>query len=1056
MNVRKISLALLFLPLSLMAQTNLGYTNETATRNNIFRYTSNTDQRLAMRLSPEKIQLLKGKTIKAIRIAFGSKNSTNAQAKLFLTTDLTASPISEEIVSVTSTNKLMEYPLSKPYTITGQEKKLYVGCSMEIASNYGPFSSDFSKDIEGVFFAYGNGGWHDLYGTGYGCPNIEIVTSESMAFTDICLKSFKEDGYVKQGTQLSYKLQLQNFGTTPIQSFDAVVKVGDGVEKVFSFSGLNIESHKTYDFSISDFASQETGSQDIQVQLTRINGGMDDEVSDNVSTAHAYFYPADMQKNILLEVFTGQTCVNCPTGHESLASTMKQVADIPVVEIAHHAGYVTDIFSMKEDWTLTGLYNGSTYAPAAMFNRMSMSAEASPVNECSSISSDVTYLKKANQQRPYVSIGLKSNYDAKTREVKLNCSFYTHEEMPGEETHYSIWLVQDQIVAAQKGATGDYVHTAVSRGCLTESAWGEKATFVPGETLQIEKSFTLPEIIASTSYEKDDQKNEIPTVLKNMKVVVFVHQQSKNDITACQVFNCAEIALDTKNDVSSSVRVLQRQTYYGDTQGTSSEDVATRIIDYGYNADNQLLRKIETSKDTDADRWLLTHYYLHDYDAEGHLLRTNSLQYGTFDYDELGWLPANDTVTFVYDEEGQLIMEAHPLKYYTYTYNAEGQRTERSTWNVNNISLQATNDLVETYSGFNSFGQPTIVTATSPTGKEWNEYKGELTYDAEGRLIAEKHYSNESPAVLTYAEYWTYQDGMLIEHRLPTVFGDGAEVENEKEVFEMVDGNKDMIAHQVFQSNGDGTWSKMSGSRCVDEYTYLTTGSAPTLHVSPYDGGINTVGLYVAGTTTQDIRFYRSGVLVEGEVREVDYDIDGNPGHGWEITDLSVKNGTYEYIALDGARISDIVEYTYAVPLPTVTDVHVVSTRKDFEGNTFVTIGWTNPSYELMPFVSLPFLSHNIYFEGMRVAEATTTDPDATQLEVNFGGEKVNTLYVQTLYTLGRSNSSAITIDVDNLSNALEEIHDETDGSPLYDLQGRRVKRAMKGIYIKQGRKVLQ
>ncbi len=1032
----------------MMAQTNLGYTNETVSRNNIFRYTSNTDQRLAMRLSADKLKSLKGKSIKSLRIAFGSKNSTGGKATIFLTDNLGGTPIVQSEVTISSPNKFVEFPLPSPYTINGEEKELFVGCQLDIAASYGPFSSDFSKDVKGVFYAYNEGNWEDIYGLGYGCPNIEIVTSETLDMTDALIKPFAEDGYVREGDKLTYSLQMQNFGTTAINSFYALVQVGKGTQERFTFSDINVAPHKTYDFTISNIKAEEKGKQDIHVTITNINNVADADEADNNTNATAYFYPNDMQKNVLVETFTGQSCSNCPGGHSVLASAIHSLPNVSVVEVAHHAGYMIDVFSMKEDWNLTSLYNGSTYAPAGMFNRMAMSGANSPVSEIGSLSEDVKNLKAASITRPYVSIALDSKLDEASRTVNLKCRFYTHEQMPCNDLRYSIWLIQDSLVAAQSGATADYVHNAVSRGTITEGTWGEAMDFIPGETAVVEKTFTIPEIIASTSYTKTDNKNEIPAVLDNMKIVVLVHQQSSNDVAACQVFNCAEVALEGTVQQggfpTKAVRVLKSQTYYGDSQGNESADVATRKLEYCYNSSDKLYRIIETSKNTNEDIWQLTHYYKYDYSADGNLLLTNSLQYGTFDYDELGWSAANDTVTYEYNDKGQLIKECHPLKYYTYEYDDASKLIKRYTYNINSISHEVVNDLIETYSDFNESGKPCSVVASSPSGKEWNEYISTLTYDALGNLTSERRFTTDSPSTLKYAEYWTYDaDGQLLEHRLPTVFDDGAEVDNEKEVYtRTTEGNLDIVTHDILLSNGDGTWSKMAGTHCVDEYFLLESTTVPTISLSPADGNhLNSVNITLNGANNQSATFYRNGL-------EFCNTTDANTV---TIDDSGVKNCTYEYLAIVNGRASNIIEYTFDTPLPPVTDVRYKSHTTDLFGNISVTIEWKNPSVDSR----LGFVSRNLMYENMRTAEQTTTDATANTLTIDFGTERTKTLYIQTVYTLGRSNSSVATIDLDNLSSDIITLQSQPSDHTLYDIQGRKVLTPIRGLYIKDGQKVL-
>jgi len=1046
MNIKSLYFALLFVPTQLMAQTNIGYTNESVARSNIFRYKSNTDQRLAMRLSAEKLQSLKGKTIKSIRLAFGSKNSTDSKATLFLTEALGGAPLREMEVTISTPNKFLEYALPSPYTITGDEKELYVGCQLNIASSYGPFSSDFSKDIKNVFFAYNEGTWNDIYGLGYGCPNIEVVLNEDANLTDVVIKPFEEDGYVKEGDDLSYTLQVQNFGSTTINSFDAIVNVGNGESKTFSFTDCSIAPHKTYNFDLKDINVSSTGRQDINVLITNVNGGADSDVSDNRVKANAYFYPNDMEKNLLVEVFTGQACSNCPNGHTALASAITQVPDAHVVEIAHHSGYKVDIFSMKEDWNLISLYNGSTYAPAIMYNRSLMGETMSPVNECYSVSEIKNYLNKANKARPYVSIAVDSKLDEASRNVNLKCKFYTHEQMPGDDLRYSIWLVQDNIVAAQGGATGDYVHNAVSRGCITEGSWGEQCSFVPGETIEIEKTFNIPEIIASTYYEKEDGKNNIAAVLKDMKIVVFVHQQSSDNVAGCQIFNSAEVALGESSHQggfpAEKVRVLKSQTYFGDSQGFESNDVATRKLEYCYNDANNVLRKIETSKNTNEDSWQLTHYYIYDYDAPGNLTQSHSLQYGTFDYDELGWMAANDTVSYEYNDKGQLTKESHPLKYYTYEYDEADKLVKRNTWNINSISHEATNDLIETYSDFNAQGNPCSVTAVSPTGKEWNEFTGTYTYDTDGNLTAEKRYSNETPAVLMYAEYWNYVDGRLAEHILPTVFGDGAEVDNVKEVYTLVDGNEDKVMHEMLQANDDGTWSKAAGSLCIDEYAYLSAAPSPELSVTSSAEAINSASLSVENAKGSEVVFFRNGLVVDS--------VACNGGSASTV-ETEVKNGTYEYLAVVDGRASNVVTYTYDTTLPAVSNVRYLSERKDLFGNTFVTVQWDNPAVDSR----LGFVCRNLMYENMRTEEMSTTDANANTFEIDFGSDRVKNLYIQTRYKIGRANSSIATIDLDNLSSCIDALDSDSADSITYDIQGRQVLNPSRGIYIRNGKKVV-
>ena len=94
--------------------------------------------------------------------------------------------------------------------------------------------------------------------------------------------------------------------------------------------------------------------------------------------AFAYFYPADMERNILIENFTSQTCSNCPTGHSTLHRVLEESGMKNLVQVSHHAGYEADRFTMKEDGEYCWFYGaGTTFAPAVMFNRLTNTAVSS-------------------------------------------------------------------------------------------------------------------------------------------------------------------------------------------------------------------------------------------------------------------------------------------------------------------------------------------------------------------------------------------------------------------------------------------------------------------------------------------------------------------------------------------------------------------------------------------------------------------------------------------------------------------------------------------------------
>ena len=78
-----------------MKASTIGYTNGTISRTSVFRMGSTTKQGQAIRFSREKLQTLKGKSISAVNIAVGSRNTTGNNAHIFVATSLDGTPIAE-------------------------------------------------------------------------------------------------------------------------------------------------------------------------------------------------------------------------------------------------------------------------------------------------------------------------------------------------------------------------------------------------------------------------------------------------------------------------------------------------------------------------------------------------------------------------------------------------------------------------------------------------------------------------------------------------------------------------------------------------------------------------------------------------------------------------------------------------------------------------------------------------------------------------------------------------------------------------------------------------
>lgn len=541
------------------AAAEFGYTAGVLSRDNVFRMGSTAKQGAAMRLPKEKLVMLKGHSISGIKAAFGSRNTSDGNAQLFIATSLTGEPIYKESGKITSiATKWNEYTLATPYVITGEEPELFIGYTLEGQSEaLKMLSADFTADSKGQSFVYTDGEWIDLCGQGFGAVNIRAVINDVPDFTDLVVKDLAYSGYFKAENEYTFTGQVLNFGTQPITSYEIELSLEGSNPQTFSFDNVNIAPGAVADFTLPNYSATAPGKVNMEVKATAVNGGADKDASDNLANVGMFFYPADMERNILFEGFTGQACGNCPRGHQQEHNFMASIQGDPVIEVMHHIGYQPDFFTMAEQSSYLFFYgDGGSFAPAFMMNRaIYPSIDFRPAMNVSDQALALAYTL-AHDKQPYVKLALNTDFNHDTKEVTVQLDITNINDLPADQNVFNLLLLQDSIIGYQSGAGAAYIHNRVSRGSLTNNAWG---ILVPntkaGEVTTWTNTFTLPDSIYSDYDKTNNPMYNIGTVPEHMSIVAYVGSYSTTSYAQHLVYNCVSAKLgdsvEQKGDMSS-------------------------------------------------------------------------------------------------------------------------------------------------------------------------------------------------------------------------------------------------------------------------------------------------------------------------------------------------------------------------------------------------------------------------------------------------------------------------------------------------------------------------
>ena len=531
------------------AQTTIGYSNGYANRTEGVRFGTGATQGMAIRISKEKAQQLKGEKINAIRTIFSTSHTKNL--KFFISKQLGGEPEYTQDIAKSST-RWKTYDLTTPYTITGEE--FYLGYTCEVTEIYKPHLFDHSQDFGNqLIWAINNDQWQDISNKGLGAANLLFIVDGGKKFTDVTMKQVDANGFYKAGKGYVFGGQIYNFGTEPIESFDLTCQIGESAPSTYSVKDAAIAQGESYDFKMPEYFPTVNGKVPFKVAISNINGSEDADQSDNLSMTSTYIYPENVEKKVLVEGFTGQACGNCPKGHTVLNKALEGIEE-KFVEVSHHAGYQIDAFTMKDDMEYTWFYNnnGSTYAPASMFDRtMVTEGTGSVVFETQDVVTLNEAIRKSQNAEPFIAVKLSNEYDKATRKNQITVQVHTY-VVPSEKEHrLNLFLTQNNIVSYQSGAGSNYVHNHVFRGALN-GTWGEKIDLVEGETVTKTYEYTLPEEIVST------QSNaKIQAIPEDMHLVAFVSDAAETALD-CKVYNTASVKM-VNDDVTGIGDVVREQ-----------------------------------------------------------------------------------------------------------------------------------------------------------------------------------------------------------------------------------------------------------------------------------------------------------------------------------------------------------------------------------------------------------------------------------------------------------------------------------------------------------------
>lgn len=208
-----------------------------------------------------------------------------------------------------------------------------------------------------------------------------------------------------------------------------------------------------------------------------------------------YVKPAEVGRAILIEDFTGQRCINCPTGTEIINGIVDTYGEDNVIAVGIHSGPLGFAGNSKTVGLMTD--TGNEYytrwdkenkmgQPWVIFNRKT-SPDSHYNNWAAMVGTIIS--EKAN-----LSVKIDNAYDAATRTLTTTVGADgVNGTVNGK---LQVWIVEDGVPALQMmpdgSANKEYIHNHVFRAAVN-GTWGEDVTVKEGETTTKQYQYVLPE-----------------------------------------------------------------------------------------------------------------------------------------------------------------------------------------------------------------------------------------------------------------------------------------------------------------------------------------------------------------------------------------------------------------------------------------------------------------------------------------------------------------------------------------------------------------------------------
>ena len=210
------------------------------------------------------------------------------------------------------------------------------------------------------------------------CGNFSIkviISGDKMPKYNLAMNAVRTANFARTDSKFDAVANISNTVDKEVSSFDFVVYANDK-EQYRKTEELEkpLKNGEELNIFFKDIQLTEEGEFDVVYTIENINGTeKDDNIDDSKQVVNTIVSNDFENKVVMLEMFSGTICSNCPTGHNYLHNAIDELGEEKYVWAIHHAGYNASELTVDESYDAVNFYGASmTYAPGTMLDRVNL------------------------------------------------------------------------------------------------------------------------------------------------------------------------------------------------------------------------------------------------------------------------------------------------------------------------------------------------------------------------------------------------------------------------------------------------------------------------------------------------------------------------------------------------------------------------------------------------------------------------------------------------------------------------------------------------------------